>query len=229
MKFIPLFIAFLLSPFLFAQTVVQKTIHTCDSKVHVDYYNHNQLLSKRFEEDTLYLHLGLVRNCHFASHIDLSLHADSLILAITNTSDIFAACECYLELELKITGLNDTNFTVYFNHAYYDKTLTLVTEIRELKKYPSRYIFPTPEELHISTATNQLSPDDQRIGYWHIGNEKTDILALYELNEAECSVVLWHVLFDPAGTIIEICTTVEKDNKRYSVCIDYPDYLLLDF
>ncbi|MGL4597558.1 MAG: hypothetical protein ACRCYO_08525, partial [Bacteroidia bacterium] len=93
----------------FSQKIEEKTNTICKNGTDVPYLVKNRLLSKKLINDTLQIRIGLVKPCNFNAAFELTKENDTLILnSIQNNFDVFV-CNCYFEVEIKISDINDTN------------------------------------------------------------------------------------------------------------------------
>ncbi|MEY5002054.1 MAG: hypothetical protein RLZZ211_2090 [Bacteroidota bacterium] len=132
-----LLLAFLLSLIVqssYAQRVVYYQLSECDMKRAEELSSANFLISKQTINDTLLLQLGLVRNCEFQTSPKLSMRHDTLFVELENSSERYAACECYFELTIRSVGITDSAFKGIFSNQ--NKGLV------EFKPYPSQFIDP---------------------------------------------------------------------------------------
>mgnify|MGYP000698499227 CR=1 FL=1 len=68
----------------------------------------------------------------------LSLSGDALQIELENSSELYAACECYFDLTIRAVGITDNAFkSVFSNH---NKVPV------EFKPYPSQFIDPNTDE-----------------------------------------------------------------------------------
>ena len=122
----------------FAQRVVYYQLSECDMKRADELSSANFLISKQTINDTLLLQLGLVRNCEFQTRPKLSLSEDLLHIELENSSELYAACECYFDLTIRAVGITDNAFkSVFLNN---NKVPV------EFKPYPSQFIDPNTDE-----------------------------------------------------------------------------------
>src|SRR5690606_14962053 len=105
MKFILIHFLFSSTSVLFSQNIVNIHVGQCDSKSNPDFIHLNYLISKTIENDTLFVQLGVVRNCSFKPKVFLSQSGDSLIFELKNSSNTFTACNCCYEIEILITDV----------------------------------------------------------------------------------------------------------------------------
>lgn len=216
----------------FSQEVVWQKLTPCEKGSNPDYMHTNRLINKETVNDTLNIKIGVVRNCGFNSKIDLYSNKDSLILDIQNTSEIFGVCLCYFEIDIKITGLLDTNHTLYYNTEkieFGEKELIESTEIKEFQPFSHKYIFPTFQEINAPTITSQLYQDSLKIGIWNYNFEKTTKLktkVYYYIDPNGKSKVKWLVKYNYIGEVEEVCaTSVVESLGLVTDCIEYNEYL----
>jgi hypothetical protein len=98
----------------------------------------NYFIQKQTINDTLLLQLGLVRNCEFQTRPKLSLSGDALHIELENSSELYAACECYFELTIRAVGITDSAFKSIFSNHNKGQV--------EFKPYPSQFIDPNTDE-----------------------------------------------------------------------------------
>ena len=218
-----LFILFILSSGISpAQELVETSLSSCDSKSYPEYIR-DRLISKELKSDTLILKLGLVLNCCPSPKPSLTFKNDTLFIQITDTSHIFCACECCFELQLKATGIPDTNFILIQQFEASDLTnkgFVDWTEYRELKHHKNKYIFPDLEEINSFTLFNQTNEDGLKIGLWNIyyeNSEKIRYKAYYSIESSKEATVLWSIMYNLDGEIIEVCA---KTGKNESTCVE---------
>lgn len=150
----------------------------CARNSYPEFIHRNRLIHKELKNDTLTLQVGIVRNCSFLPIVDLNFDEDTLVLKISNTSCDYAACDCCYELELRIVGIPDTNFTLgekFLNNELVDYTnfddfvhqeFSEWTEFEEFRYFHNKFIFPTLEEVEAITEYNQFNADSLKIGMW---------------------------------------------------------------
>ena len=168
-SFLLLLIFFYWNP-CFTQTVVSTNLSACDKSSDPTYLHDMRLISKEIINDTLVLKIGVVRQCTYSPGSLLELKGDSLILTLTDVSELFTACECCFEIEIKVNGIPDTNFRLYeyftastFTNKIYEEHL----EAREIRMYENKYVFPTINEMERHTEYNKLTSDSLKIGLWN--------------------------------------------------------------
>ena len=222
---------------MFAQEIIDKNIKHCDRPEDADYIHENRLIAKIFINDTLDLTMGIVRNCDYSAQVEVKLASDSLILSITNGSDIFAACKCYFEVHLKIVGITEPNFNLYYNSKTYqfrENGIETVTEILELEELP-KYIFPNPKERMVIRddydKINRYTADSLKIGHWlydTITSNSQPFECFYIINEAGQSEIEWYITYNELGKFDEICA-YKKDEigRKLSYCVTEEKYLQL--
>jgi hypothetical protein len=122
----------------FAQRVVTYQLSECNLNRADELSGTNYFIQKQTINDTLLLQLGLVRNCEFQTSPKLSLSGDALQIELENSSELYAACECYFDLTIRAVGITDNAFkSVFSNH---NKVPV------EFKPYPSQFIDPNTDE-----------------------------------------------------------------------------------
>ena len=216
----------------FSQEIVWQKLAPCEKDSYPDLIYSNRLINKKIVNDTLNIKIGLVRNCSFESKIELVSNRDSLILDIQNISEVFTACLCYFELDIKIVGIRDSNYTLYHNYQITKLNkngFKKSTEIRKFKYFNSKYIFPTPEEINSTIISNQFYQDSLKTGLWNYkinGTTKLKAKVYYFIGSNGKSKIKWHIKYDKAGEIEEICTNIEIGLLEATTnCIDYHEYL----
>lgn len=116
----------------YAQRVVSYQLSDCNIKRADELSGTNYFIQKQTINDTFLLQLGLVRNCEFQTSPKLSMRQDTLFVELENSSERFAACECYFELNIRAVGITDSAFKSIF--SYQNKHQV------EFKPYPSKFI-----------------------------------------------------------------------------------------
>jgi hypothetical protein len=217
----------------YSQEIVGKQVVPCNSPADTDYIHPNRFISKTLINDTLELKFGIVRNCDFLPQIDLNLKNDSLLLTIVNGSNFFAACKCYMEINLQVIGIQDTNFLVYYNAESFEFTENGIEEhtaLKEMKELP-KFIFPTHEELNTIATTNQYYQDSLKIGLWlmdSVNQTIQQIKAFFYINESGESKAKWYVSYFENGQINEICASITDNVGRdMAICVEEEEYLRL--
>jgi hypothetical protein len=138
-------------------------------------------------------------------------------MQIIDNSEIWCACECCFEMQMKVTGIPDTNFT--FVHQIATTELTNEgykgsIEYQELKKLKNKYIFPELQEIESKTEFNQTNRDGLKIGVWTRYFEKSKKIhfkIFYDIDQNGNSIVLWEVEYDREGEIIIVCARTGKN------------------
>ena len=122
----------------YAQRVVSHQLSDCNVNRADELSGTNYFIQKQTINDTLLLQLGLVRNCEFQTRPKLSLSGDSLHIELENSSELYAACECYFDLTIRAVGITDSAFKSVF--SIHNNGLV------EFKPYPSQFIDPNTDE-----------------------------------------------------------------------------------
>ena len=202
-----------------AQNIVGVELSSCDKNSYPEYMHHQRLISKGIINDTLFLRIGLVRNCEFVPEINCVKNGDSLVFSVQNVSDMYAGCICCYEIDLKITGIIDTNFT-----SYIGKT--------ELKKLGNKYIFPSLTEIESHQEINKLNADGLEVGIWNIYDPESIFLKAkfyYFIDESGKSRSKWRISYNKDGQISEVCALTSIDSEGISnvTCASREQYLRL--
>jgi hypothetical protein len=237
MKYTIIILSLLSLSISFAQDVVGISLSNCDSKSDPYYIYRNRLISKKIENDTLSLQIGVVRNCSFEPKIALSLKGDSLIIEIENTSEIWMGCECCYEMNIKATGVKDTSFLLILKYTASDFTKDGFKEWDAYSKVISKqnkYIFPSSAEIEQLPPNNNFYQDSLKIGPWHIYDNETKKIkakAYFFISEEGKSRTLWYARFNDKGELIEVCGNagVDSDGNSFITCVDKEEYLKLNF
>lgn len=222
--FISFFLIFSISAF--TQQIVGINMSSCDHRSDPFFMHQNRLISKEIMNDTLNLQIGIVRNCEFFPEINVKYTSDSLILDIQNSSELYAACECCFEMNIQLTGIPDTNFTLYhvFEAADFTKEDGFIewTEIRKIRNYKHPFIFPTPEEIANFKAMNQLNANGLRVGPWEIeGKSNRAYKSYFYINESGESRTKWFISYDEKGEISEVCGKTHHDSNEQTCASGY--------
>lgn len=220
-----------------AQDVVGISLSNCDSKSDPFYIYRNRLISKKIENDTLSLQIGVVRNCSFEPKIELSQKGDSLIIEIDNISEMWMGCECCYEMNIKAIGVKDTSFLLIHKYTSSDFTKEGLKEWDLYSKMISnqnKYIFPSITEIELLPPNNNFNQDSLKIGPWHIYDIETKKLkakAYYFINEEGASKTLWYARFNDKGELVEVCGNagIDSDGNSFTTCVDKEEYLKLNF
>ncbi len=233
----------LLSIFLFltpcvaqTQEVVDVEISACNVKSDPEYMYPNRLISKVLKNDTLTLHIGIVRNCEFVPSVALIQQNDSIIIDLTNKSNLYAMCDCCYELKVSATGIADTNFKLILQYVKEDITkdgFIEWIEHLEIKSYPNKYIFPTRKEIESSKIENRYTEDSLKVGLWEMFYENSDKLLAkvnYFIDLEGKSRTKWRIVYDRNGDVTEICAYAGKDSNGSTnvSCVDWKQYLKLE-
>lgn len=216
-----------------AQNVVDLNVSSCDRDSRPEYIYRNRLINKSVINDTLNLHIGVVRNCEFDPKIELFQKGDSLVLQIENTSELWAACVCCYELFIKATGIKDTNFVLMREYEMHNddesEGVKKQKGYAEIKHYPNKFIFPTMNEIMDSVSENRYHNDSLKVGYWSNYYEGTDKLkskALYFINSRGQAQTKWYAIFDENQKLTEVCriTGVDSQGISDSFCLTGDQY-----
>lgn len=222
----------------FSQNIERVTIGECDRSSDPEYIYINRLVQKTVLNDTLYLDIGIVRNCALETKVELSKSQDSLFIKIQNISDIWTACICCFELNIVATGITDTNFVLMLEKErikFIDENgEKLPKKYTEIKTYSNKFIFPEIGEIMDSESENQFYNDSLKVGYWsyyYEGTKRLNRKTLYFINDAGQSQTNWYANFDKKGNMIEVCriTGIDEQGARYANCILREDYDKLFF
>ncbi|MCH2225733.1 MAG: hypothetical protein MK066_13260 [Crocinitomicaceae bacterium] len=209
-----------------AQEVVETSLSSCDNKSYPEYIR-NRLIEKEVKDDTLFLNVGLVLNCCPSPTPKLTYRNDSLFLEIIDNSEIWCACECCFELQIKATGIADTNFTLIHQFEmsdFADNGFIDWTEYHELKQYRNKYIFPSQEKINEAVDINQKDSLGRKIGTWYIlydNSNKVKYRVNYVIDENGESKADWSVRYSEEGIMTEICA---KTGVNEVTCADKYDY-----
>ena len=87
MKHTLIFLSFLSFSISLALDVVGITLSVCDAHSDPFFVYSTRLISKKIENDTLSLQIGVVENCGFEPKIALTQKGDSLMIEIDNISE----------------------------------------------------------------------------------------------------------------------------------------------
>lgn len=221
MKIILLIVLCQLPTMLIAQRVESVRLSPCDIDSDPDYLYRNRLISKEMNHDTCVLHIGIVRNCEFSPTIEAHFAADSLILLITNKSELWAACECCFEMNITLTGITNSIFNVYRQLSNGNAA--------EFKTYSNKYIFPTPEEIEHIAYNNAYFNDSVKVGGWityHENSKKINYKSYFEIDSTGKSQLKWYIRYSKSGEIEEICASLGMDSEGYQnlSCASYSSY-----
>lgn len=216
----------ILSRTIIAQNVHEIELSSCDNKSYPEFIR-NRLISKEIKNDTLFLNLGLVLNCCPSVNPKLKYRNDTLFIEIIDDSEIWCACECCYELQMKVTGIPDTNFTLIQPiemSDFVDNQIVDWTEYRELKQYESKYIFPSSDRINAIVDFNQFDSLGRKIGVWNIlydNSQKVKYRFNYFIDANGKSQIEWSVTYNEEGIIIEICARTEANEITCADKIDY--------
>ena len=215
-----------------SQTVVGLNMSSCEKNSYPEYIHDNRLISNELINDTLILKIGIVRNCDYSPKAQMSLRNDSLILELTNISEVSAMCDCCFELEIKAIGISDTNYNIYGIYRFSDitdKGFIEWTETSEIHTFKNKYLFPTNEEIQSYTEFNKLNDDGLKIGLWdfiEFGTKKVKAKIFYFIDDMGESRSSWYILYDKKGKFQEACALKSIDKNRISsfTCITEEQY-----
>ena len=214
----------------FCQKVVDYNMSSCDKSVDTDYLK-NRLVNLERIADTTVIKIGLVENCELIPQFNLSLSQDTLYISITNTSDLFAACSCCFEFEIKAVGIEDTNFTLIHK---YQTTEVADYGFREVEKEEvleiddNKFIFPSLTELNPISEHNQFTSDSSKVGIWYKyfdESDKVEQKSFYYIDEEGNSKPKWFVTFNEQNEILKVCVSVKKGILTYNDCVTGEEYL----
>ncbi|MFN5982896.1 MAG: hypothetical protein ACK476_18970 [Fluviicola sp.] len=204
-----------------AQEVVETSLSSCDNKSYPEYIR-NRLIEKEIMNDTLFLNVGLVLNCCPNPIPKFTYRNDSLILEILDDSEMWCTCYCCFEMQIKVVGIIDTNFTL-FQKIETSKQ----TEYSELKKLTNKYVFPSLKEINSTTQVNQTNKDGLKVGIWNMYYENSEVVkykTLYSINSSNESEITWCVKYDIDGKISNVSSKMEIYESTY-IEVEGDDYL----
>lgn len=204
MRYIVVFVLLTLTNGSTAQKVEQVILSACDENSILEYMYRNRLISRKISNDTLCLHLGIVRDCGLIPKIDCLQTGDTLSLFIQNDSDSWTACFCCYELDVQLSGVLDTNFTLTIDGSV-------------AKQVRNKYFFPAPQEIEAAQPENKLDPEGRKTGVWRINYEagnQMKVKAYYFIDEYGVSRVGWSVRYDENGKLTEISKLTYIDENR---------------
>lgn len=236
MKHTLIFLSFLSFSISFAQDIVGISLSDCDAHSDPFFVYSTRLISKKIENDTLSLQIGVVRNCGFEPKIVLTQKGDSLIIEMDNISDRHMSCECCFEMNIKAIGVKDTSFVLIHKFTVSDFTKEGLKKRDVYSKMISKqnkYIFPSISEIKQAPPNNNFNRDSLKIGSWHVYDEQTKKLkakAYYVINEEGESTTLWHASFNEKGKLVQICANagVNSQGKSMLSCASKEEYLRLN-
>ena len=217
----------------FAQDVVGISLSDCDAYSDSLVVHSTRLISKKIENDTLSLQIGVVENCGFEPKIVLTQKGDSLMIEIDNISEEWMSCECCFEMNIKAIGVKDTSFTLIHKFTVSDFTKEGVKKRDVYSKITSsqnKYIFPSISEIELAPPNNNYTLDSLKIGPWHIYDEQTKKLkakVYYVIDENGESTTLWSASFNEKGKLVQICANagVNSQGKSFMRCTSKEVYL----
>jgi hypothetical protein len=234
MKFILFSFLFFIEFVSFSQTIVDFRFAPCDSKSNTEFIHRNYLVSKSFENDTLFIRLGLVRNCSFEPEIHLSQREDSLIFELKNKANEFTACTCCYELEIAITEIQGIDFKLYLkeNETVFTRDGILDEEFYS-RVNSKKYIFPSLSEIELLSINNHSNTDQLKTKTWQLFYENTakpKIKGVNSIDENGISEPIWYVKFNEQGEMTEVCGTKQENtsNQKVTLCMEKAEYLKLD-
>ncbi len=236
MKHTLIFLSFLSFSISFAQDIVGISLSDCDAYSDPFFVYSTRLISKKIENDTLSLQIGVVRNCGFEPKIVLTQKGDSLIIEIDNISEIHMSCECCFEMNIKAIGVKDTSFTLFHKFTVSDFTKEGVKKRDVYSKIicsQNKYIFPSISEIELAPPNNNYTLDSLKIGPWHIYDAQTKKLkakVYYVIDEKGESTTLWSASFNEKGKLVQICANagVNSQGKSMMTCKSKEEYLRLN-
>ncbi len=190
MKLLFLTLSMLLPFFISSQEIIELRLSDCDSQTNLDLLK-PRINSKKILNDTLLLSIGYKDNCCIEPKAKLNLNNDTLNIKINNTSDIWCACDCCFELDVKITGIKDTNFILVMNDQVF--------------KTSTNRFYKLPEDYNINrkTPNNQHNEKGDKIGLWVSFHDNSTIIKSEEYFLAENNQVVrvWTKFYDNNGEL----------------------------
>lgn len=230
MKILVVLVSIFLVSVVYTQEVINFDVSSCSEKSYPEFIR-NRVISKELNSDTLTLRVGLVLNCCIDPDLILTYKDDSLYIEITNVATSICMCECCFELEIKATGIPNTNFQVIYKKEewkFIDDRIPTYYSYYPLTEHSSKYAFPTPTELEnykdYSGKMNQLTNDGQKFGFWNIKTEKSYYFAHYILDKDGKSQSEWSATYDINGELKMVCGS---DGLDEYLCAERMDYYLI--
>lgn len=192
---IHLILLFFLQVFgLFAQSVCNFRLSPC--KGLDDIYSTERILSAKEENDTLTLELRVMLNCCVNAQVQVEFQKDTLVVVVKDTDQVWCACNCLYNLQLRISEMNLFKTPVRFNgNLLYPDT-------------PDHFLFPIDYQPAGKTQVNCLNAAREPIGYWvkitkSSAGRKIKIEQNYMLLNG-VSQLVWEKISNRKGEVLEI-------------------------
>ena len=188
-----------------AQGVTSYKLSACDSDSYVDLVR-RRIVSKTVKEDTLTLRLGFIENCCLSPKPSIHSSNDTLFLSMENLSTLYCSCDCCFEINIKVSGISDTNFVLMWGKY----------EIKTNSKYPK---LPHEYQIDENTPVNKLNSDSLKIGLWYVYKESSGrkYEMYYDLNPDEKAIMLWARVYDKNGKLEDITVARGRNGDRITI------------
>jgi hypothetical protein len=202
MKYI-LKILFLLNiGLVYSQEVANSRLSDCDASTFPELIR-PRIAKREIINDTLYMSIGFAANCCIEPQPKLIKSNDTLYLIKNNISDLWCACNCCFELDLKITGIYDTNFILIVDG------IELITHSSNRVKLPDEYIFDK------KTPINQGNENNLKIGLWRTYYENSNKIKIEEYFSEEWKepIRVWYKTYDKTGNLTSVGIRTSPNNS----------------
>jgi len=211
MKSILIIIVFLLPGIVCSQQIVDYSLSSCDRNSHPDFLIH-RIVHKEIKNDTLSLIIGFPENCCVRMNPKMSYKNDTLYLieSAPDTSiheKIYCFCDCCFELNLLISGIQDTNFVLKADGI----VLRLSSE--KYRTYPISFYLENGDTI------NYTDKYGLRQGLWKFYNQGTNALEKELFLKSEFfreDQIIWRKQYYPSGHLMSYCEYTINGAKYYT-------------
>lgn len=175
----------------YAQKLVSHKIFPCQAIGESIYKE--RIASQRLVADTLYLEVDLMLNCSVRPEIKLRTNGDSLLIDLENTSEIYAACDCYYPMQFIISdSYKDRNYLLFINR----KAITFSH---------SRFIDLPPLKITEASLKNETDASGDKIGYWLFQAKSGNrYIEFYDKKSSGETFPVWTVCYSPKNEILSV-------------------------
>jgi len=185
-----------------SQEVANSRLSDCDVSTFLELVR-PRIAKREILNDTLFMTIGFKENCCIEPQPQLKKSNDTLYLIKNDISDLWCACDCCFELDLKITGISDTNFILIVDNIEYK------TRSSNRVKLPDEYVFDK------KTLINQVNENNLKIGLWRTYFENSNKIKIEEYFSEEWKepIRVWYKTYDKKGNLTSVGIRTGPNNS----------------
>lgn len=179
--------------FIFSQEIVFSGLSDCDVNVFPAFVR-ERIVERHIIDDTLNMTIGFKANCCIETNPSALLSNDTLYLSTNNVSSDWCMCDCCFEMDLRISGISDTNFILNVDGKVF------LTHLSYRIMLPDEYIFDE------QTPINRGNQNNLAIGLWRTFYENSKQIKFEEYYSEEWDepIRVWYKSYDINGNLTSI-------------------------